>query len=561
MHGGEAQPRDTGDLAIERILQWSADCQRLLVLARVPFAEDGYDDPTAESRPIVATHLPYKRDGADALAGKRTHLYCIDLAGGEPAALTEGDFEVSGGAWSPDGLQLAYWRNEGEGQRHVTQLWLADAQGTSAQRITQDFALVSGAVWSPDGRRLAFCGNRVSGDSLGRLYCVDVDGGTPHQLGGDELHLEGGQIRWHPSGDRIAALCNHRARFEIAIVQPDSGRYTRIERGLRQISTMTASDDGLALVSASLCWPDEAVFVRWDGSGERRLTTFNRGWMRERQRPRCSLRRFQVPDGQGGTEAIEAWLMRPPVEHPGPWPVLLDMHGGPQSVALLDFASHAYWYELAARGWMIVAANTAGSSGYGDEFAKRLQGRWGELDLPQHLAVLDRLQADGLVDERVACTGKSYGGFLAAWAVGRTKRFKAAVVSAPIANVESHAGTSDSGFYVTPYAMGGEIDDCPDRYRALSPVEYFAEVNAPVLLLNGKDDQRCPVGQVEELFARLVRQTGTPAQMVLYPGGSHSLAASGRPSHRCDYHRRIVDWVMTFAGGSSATAASATPEH
>lgn len=553
--GGEAQRLDTGALQIEALLQWSADCRQLLASVRVPFAEDELDDPQAKDRPIVTSHLPYKQDGKGPITGARTHLYRLSLDGSEPVQLTCGDFDVAGGAWSPDGRWLAYCRTGQRAQRHVSVLWLAEADGGQARCVTPEFALVSGAAWSPDSRHIAFAGSRIAGDSLSQPYVLQVDAGAPRQLGDSQMHLEGATLQWHPGGRQLATICNHRGLFEIAVLTLEDGGCRRIHRGLKQVSTLTVSDDGIAFVSASMCWPDEASFIRWDGTGERRLTGWNRQWMRQRHRPRCSLRRFEVPDGSGGTERVDAWLLRPPQDRPPPWPVLIDMHGGPQSVALMDFASHLYWYELAAQGWLIVAPNTVGSGGYGDEFAKRLQSRWGELDFPQQLAILDRLQADGLADERVACAGKSYGGFLSAWAVGQSERFRAAVVSAPVANVESHAGTSDSGFYVTPYAMGGEIDDIPERYRALSPVNYFGQVHAPTLLLCGQDDERCPVGQVEELMARLVRSADCACQMVLYPGGSHQLAGSGRPSHRRDYHRRIVHWVCKHVDKPAAASA------
>lgn len=555
--GGEARRLPAGELAIARILEWSADARHLLVTVTVPFAEDALDDPAHPARPVVARSVPYKMDGRGATCGRRTHLYRVALDGSEPVPLTEGDFDVSAGTWSPDGKRLAYTRSQGERERHRIGLWLADADGARARRaVSDEFAVVAGATWSPDSQRIAFCGSKQSGDSIGRLYCLDANGGEPRLIGGDDIHLEGSQLRWDPRGEWIAALGNHCGRFEIVLGHPGGGRCRWIHRGLRQISALAAADDGLVFVSTSLCWPDEACFVGWDGHHERRLTRFNRDWMRHRRRPRCSLRRFQVPDGRGGQEQVEAWLIRPPGNRPPPYPVLFDMHGGPQSVVLLDFAGHVYRYELAARGWLIVAPNTVGSSGYGEDFAKRLRGHWGELDLPQHLAIMDRLQRDGLIDGRTACVGKSYGGFLSAWAAGCGDRFRAAVVSAPVANVESHAGTSDTGYYVTPYSMGGEIDDCPDRYRALSPVEYFKQVNAPTLLLCGQDDARCPVGQVEELLARIVRQTETEGRMVLYPGGDHALAASGRPSHRRDYHRRIVEWVVRHADGPTGGAAN-----
>ena len=147
----------------------------------------------------------------------------------------------------------------------------------------------------------------------------------------------------------------------------------------------------------------------------------------------------------------------------------------------------------------------------------------------------------------MACTGKSYGGFLSAWAVGHCETFRAAVVCHPVADVEAHAGTSDSGYYVTPWMMGGELQAQRERYRHLSPTTYCHRVRTPTLLLQGEADGRCPIGQAEAMFAGLVRCSDAATELVVYPGASHALSKSGRPSHRRDYHQRLVDWVERFA--------------
>ena len=160
--------------------------------------------------------------------------------------------------------------------------------------------------------------------------------------------------------------------------------------------------------------------------------------------------------------------------------------------------------------------------------------------------MIDTLQEEGIASERLACTGKSYGGYLSAWAIGHSDRFKAAVISAPVADLQSHTGTSDTGYYVGPYAMDGEITEVRERYHRLSPVEYCHDVATPTLLLQGEEDRRCPLGQSEEIFANLIRCSKAPVRMVVYPGGSHQLAGSGKPSHRVDYHRRLAGWVQNW---------------
>ena len=93
------------------------------------------------------------------------------------------------------------------------------------------------------------------------------------------------------------------------------------------------------------------------------------------------------------------------------------------------YAGYFYRYILPARGWAVLLLNPTGSGSYGSAFADGIRGRWGEHDLPEQLAAVDALVAEGVADpDRLAITGYSYGGFMTSWTVGHTDRFKAAVI-------------------------------------------------------------------------------------------------------------------------------------
>lgn len=561
LDGGEARQLTDSRHALSTIEGWSPDGARLLLTAEVDCSEKpGEGDRDARQRtrasasgqdaPQVARFLPYKKDGSGVIVGKRVHLFAADAQGGEMTALVEGDFDVSAAAWSPQGTRLAFARNRSGRQRHWKDLWLADADGGRPRRRSSDLASVQKLAWSPDGRRLALIAGKTEGSARAQLWLLDAESdGAPRLLGGDDFELAAASsIVWHPDGRRLAVICVHRGLQPLAVVDADSGAVTRLRDGLRQAFGLAPCGERLVYGATSMRWTDELYGVSWDGGDARRHSAFNRKWFRQRARPHVRKRRFAVPDGRGGEEKIDAWLLLPPRGRP-PYPLLVDAHGGPESAALADFAMHTYWYPLLSEGWAVLAPNPVGSSGYGVDFARRIRGHWGERDLPQVEAILDALQREGLSDTRLAITGKSYGGYLAAWAIGRTDRFKAAIVSAPVANILSHAGTSDTGYYVTPYAMGGELDEVAPRGRALSPVAHCANATTPTLILQGEDDGRCPLGQAEELFANLVRCSDAPVELVVYPGASHGLAESGRPSHRVDYHQRLCDWANRWVLG------------
>lgn len=561
--GGAAS--DVGEATGEwqSIFGWSADGRRLLMSRKLPWKEDELDDPArGEQRPRVASHLPYKQDGGGFRAGYRLQLAALDVATGTQSLLVQGDFDVQQATWSPDGTRLAYVRTRGGLQRHWTELWLAEADGGQARRVVSTLPGINMLSWSPDGRRLALAAGALEGDALSYLFVCDVERNQVRRATGHVVHLESGTPQWHADGRRVAVVASVRGLHRVCVVDVDSGEVNLHPGRLRHVSSLKAHGEGLVYRAASIRRLDEIYSCDWDGGNERRRSRFNRAWFARRLRPRVAKRRFRVPDGKGGEERIDAWVLTP-ARGEGPWPVYVDMHGGPHSAALIDFSDHVYWYLLLSRGWMVVAPNAVGSSGYGDEFARRLRGRWGKLDLPQFLAVLRQVRERGRGAPQAACGGKSYGGFLAAWAAGHCEDFQAIVISAPVADVESHYGSSDSGYYVTPYAMDGEIQEHRGRYHRLSPVQDIARTCASILLLQGEDDQRCPLDQSEELFAALVR-AGAPAKLVVYPGGSHSMAASGKPSHREDYHHRIehflqraLDRGKAGTGGPGAAGAHA----
>jgi dipeptidyl aminopeptidase/acylaminoacyl peptidase len=542
LDGGEADPvPNVGDLEIVQLLQWSSDGTRLLVLATLPYAEDGQDDINHAARPHVIQYAPFKLDGGGYTVGFRRHLFEVRVDGSAPPrALTSGDFDVAGGAWSPDGLRLAYTASSGGTQRHRSNLWLIEMDAP-ARPLTTHMATVMGPVWSNTGTRLAFAGNTVEGDSASYLYVWDEEQ-VAGPLGPNPL--ETGEIIWSPDDARLAAVASDQGLFPIMDIGADGSAPALRDLGQVQVSLLAASGSGPVCVYSSWCVLDEVYLLSWDSRTPSCCATSINRALSDRLRMHCELERFEVPDGEEGAETIDVWVFSPWEQQEGELPLLVDMHGGPHSVALMDFASHVYLYALVASGWRVIAPNAVGSSGYGEDFADRLRGRWGRLDFPQVQSVVRQLRDAGRAAPFVAAAGKSYGGFLSAWSIANGPEFSAAVISAPVANVASHSGTSDSGYYVGPYSMGGEMDDVRERYDALSPVEYFGKVRRPILLLNGDQDQRCPVGQAEELFTRLLRLGCPHAAMVVYPGGTHSLAASGRPSHREDYHRRVVDFLV-----------------
>src|SRR5205823_9191223 len=140
--------------------------------------------------------------------------------------------------------------------------------------------------------------------------------------------------------------------------------------------------------------------------------------------------------------------------------------------------------------------------------------------------------------------GGSYGGYLVNWALTRTNRFRAAVSERSISNLLSKYGTSDNGFTVNRFEMGGVdlFDDGVITLLERSPLRHATAIGTPLLLIHGENDYRCPIEQSEQLFVAL-RRLGRTAKFVRFPGESHSLTTGGRPDHRVARLGLILDWL------------------
>ncbi len=550
--GGEACQLGRFDESVTQ-LRWAPHGRSLVVCAAVRVDPELRGAPASGpvperkvSAPEIAWRLPYKEDGIGYLLQRQIHLFSLDAQCGDHVAITRGAFDVMAFDIAADGGRIAYSRSREGRFAHATDLWVCDIEGREHHRLTHDHAIVMQPVWSPDGRFIAFTGATQDGDAEPKLWLVDVASGAVRMLGDASFDVADPlSVQWTRDGAAIVCTRAWRGRHHIVSIAVPSGDVEVLVAGDRQLGAFGLTERHFVYAVAHPSLPSELWASAREGGGEVQVSDLN-PWWGDRTPIEAEVRSFEVPDGQGATETIEGWLLRQRGAT-GAGPLLDDMHGGPASYALLDFDTNVFWQVLCARGWSVLALNAVGSSSYGRAFCQRLAGHWGEHDLPQHLAAIARLQRDGVADDRVACSGKSYGGYLSAWATGHTDRFRAAVVMAPVGNIETHYGTSDGGYYADPYYLATAPRFDRGRARALSPLHHIEQSRTPTLFLQGKEDERCPKCQSEELFVSLARAGDTPTELILYPGEHHGFLGSGAPACREDAARRIVDWVCRHA--------------
>ncbi|MBI4864026.1 MAG: S9 family peptidase [Candidatus Riflebacteria bacterium] len=484
-----------------------------------------------------------------------SQLFTVDLQGGTPVQITHGTSAHRAPCWAPDGRRIACSRcRDGVGDYYVTDIWVMDADGSGAWRLTEDIGRATSPCWSPDGSAVACYGtarqDSTLGDPVVHVWVVPAGQGRPVQVTRDldrgvmlhPRHLTTPPAIWSGDGTSLTFSVADAGNVHLVRTWLSDPRTTRIVGGDRHVVAYSASPpaDRIAFVSSELFDPADLWVCDWAGTGQRRLTRVNEsvtaGWLL----PRVERRTFPGPHGG----ELDGWVWRPAVGD-GSLPMLLDIHGGPHAFFGNVFVhGHFYRYVLACRGWAVLTLNSTGSGSYGSAFAGAIRGRWGEYDLPEQLAAVDALVAEGLADgRRLAITGYSYGGFMTAWTIAHTDRFRAAVVGGPVVDLDSFHGTSDIGWCFGAWELGGDVASNRERYGRLSPINLVERIVTPTLVVHGEADDRCPIGQGEELFVGLIAAGKAPAEMVRYPGSAHLFNVGGLPSHRVDYCRRTIDWV------------------
>jgi dipeptidyl aminopeptidase/acylaminoacyl peptidase len=529
--GGEArQITSLKDSAVS-VEHWDAEGGKMLVCVK-------HAESQSDQDPKVIEFLPFKQDGSGITIDECTHLYEVDATTGTAEPLVESGGDVQRAKWSPDRRSVAFLQRRTGAQRHLVDVWLKQGDAEPKQ-LTQELASISELAWSPDGKWLALAASLEEGTSMSWPYLVNVESGETRRLAQVEMTVPA-CVEWEPEGNRILMLEAYRGLQRVVSVDLEGNLETVRELEDRQIAIMAGHGKALAFVAGDASSGPEI----WVGQDVREPPTQVKGfneWRAERDALRVERRSFKVPDGEGGEEQVEGWLLRPQDGRQGQ--VLLELHGGPHSHVMLEHETHVHWGPLTDMGWNILALNTVGSTGYGEDFAKRIIGRWGELDWPQYQAALKCLREEGIANDTVAVFGHSYGGFLAAWALGHDETVACGVISGGVIDIESHTGTSDTGYYVGPYSMGAELAEDRERYQRLSPLTYAERIVAPTLLLQGSEDERCPQGQAEQLFTELIREGRAQARMVIFPGGSHHVSSTGNPSHRLRFYQELIDWL------------------
>jgi dipeptidyl aminopeptidase/acylaminoacyl peptidase len=526
--GGESEKLTDRKEAIAEF-RWSPDGSRIALLMSEPKSPDQQDRERI------------KNDSRRADKDERhARVWILDVATRTLNQLTSGAYRFAQVEWMPTGHALVGVADATPGSdRWTEQIYTIDAAtGTVAAGMTPQGPF-GGLTVATDGSTFAYVGARVDGPEPHDLYVVRlqrdatgiVSGFSQTNLTATAVDRPISQPRWIDA-HTIAGIATRGFKSTVTVVTLE-GRVTDLDAPVNPTSFARASDGTVVFAGETTTQAPELWIKRPDAPAKQ-LTRLNEKWA---SIPVVAPEfiTYKSFDGQN----IEAALLRPNPESQAPNPFVVLVHGGP--TGRWSDAFEAWGQLLAQRGYAVLYPNIRGSVGYGETFVEANRADWGGGDFKDVMAAVDWAVAHRIADPgRLGIGGWSYGGFMAAWAVTQTTRFKAAVSGAPVIDMASEFGTErgsayDEWFYGTPYER-------LDGFIKSSPMTYVKNVKTPTLLLQGEADETDPIGQSQQ-FYRGLKRYGVDTDLVLYPREGHGLREQ---PHLIDRLNRILSWYDRF---------------
>jgi dipeptidyl aminopeptidase/acylaminoacyl peptidase len=572
--------------------QWSPDGKQVAFLSAMSGKNEIWVIPAAGGEAVQLTHVAtavylfrWSRDGSfisymapdpltpeeiqaalekdDAIVigenDKMVRLWTVSTrkdSSGEYAMrrITNGDYSVLSWDWSPDGKAVTFVRQQSltpeyEYPATISRLELESGALTDlvppVDRTGYNFL-----TYSPDGKWIAFATINAFYFSMD-VSIMPSEGGQPRILAkeqdeGSLLHPLG-LLGWSSDSKYLYLSSARGTTAAITALPVDGSAYRDIlTRGYIAGGRMNSSRTMLGLIMEDFDTPQEVYAATLTGNDVLKpvkVSSLNtrlplkKVWNSE-------VVRWPARDGL----MIEGVLTYPAGGEPGQrYPLVVEIHGGPSASFFQYYAGGRSWYispagAFAAQGFALLRPNIRGSAGYGADFAHANYRDWGGKDYQDMLDGVDYLVNRGLADpDRLAIMGQSYGGYMTAWTVTQTDKFKAAAMISGISNLISDAGTLDILHYERDY-FGSYFWEDYALYLSRSPIMHVEKVTTPTLILHGQLDPRVPLGQGQEFYNAL-KLRNVPTKMVVYPRSGHF---PGEPKLIRDMWEREIDWFKQY---------------
>ncbi len=497
--------------------------------------------PNGERFAILADPRP-----PDALAETRTviepdqtSLYIVKRDGTGGQWWCSGLKDIGGGediAWSSSGTSLAVLSSTPKIGFHYVRSFIDVCSASGARRVAEIPNAASGIGWSKDGNEIAFLSTTTAVLTPDHVWTAPAAGGQPVDRTPD-LDASAVRLAGDPRG-HLWVEVNRGVRTEIDEFRDHalSAAYRWPDGYIASTpvhSEYAAAADQIAFTvgdpqhAGNVAIPRDNALRKITSEGDEQLARTALGavravrWTSKEGTPLEGIATFPADYSEGQK-----------------YPFLVLPHGGPEASDLL--ALDPFSRTIAGLGYVVLQPEYRGSTGYGTKFLEAIYQHFGDRAFRDVDSATDYAIAQGWADpNRLAIFGWSAGGFMTAWTVTQTGRYRAAIEGAGITDWASFMWTSDVQQIDYDARWPGEE---PEPFRKFSAVDYAVKVTTPLLILHGGNDHRVPTYQGQELFEALAAR-GKTTRMVEYPGSPHFPVLW---EQRRDVFREVAEWLKRY---------------
>lgn len=537
--GGEAVKVSDHQTGVTNV-SWSPDGQYIYFLAPDPVPDD----------------VKIRKEMHDDIFGfekdfQQQHLWRVHIGDYNESRITEGDYSVLTFSVSRDGSMIAYLRADSpvRDDRDLCEVWIMNQDGTQNQQITSNEIPESKPLLSPDNKQILFIADANEAFKNyynGNLFIAALETGLV-EMEAPDFPYDIENADWSADGKTIYFVANMGVHSELFSYNLYSGETEQLTDGENTVSSWSYSPSGrlhLLSIEDEQNPGDIYILPEKKKASIFRVTRIYEYLSEDFLLPKMEIVKWQASDDV----TVEGLLYYPINFREGEkYPLVVQTHGGPRSSDQYGLGGwRVYIPTLTARGYVVLAPNYRGSTGYGDDFLRDMVGHYFNYSHLDVMTGVDYLINLGIVDEdRMVKMGWSAGGHMTNKIITHTNRFKAASSGAGAVNWISMYGQSDTRHQRTPWFGGTpwQVNAPIDNYWKSSPLSEISKVTTPTIIFVGENDIRVPAPQSVELY-RALKSNGIPTELYIAPREQHGWREL---RHRLFKMNSELEWFEKYA--------------
>ena len=452
--------------------------------------------------------------------------------------------------WSPDSKSIVYTCRKLKGLQYSkstnTDLYSYELESKATTNLTEGMpGYDMNPVFSNDGSKMAWESMKRDGYEADkqRLFVLDFNTGDKKEYLND-FDSNVTNINWSEDDKTIYFMTEWFGTKEIFSVNLEENKPLRITEGIHNYSDIKRAGEKLYALKQSMSMPNELFEVDIKTGKDKEISFVNKELLAKLKMGKVEKRMIKTTDGLD----MLTWIIYPPDFDPAKkYPTLLYCQGGPQGM-VSQFWSYRWNFQImAAHGYIIVAPNRRGVTGFGMKWLEQISGDYGGQNIRDYLSAIDAMAKEPFVDAaKLGAVGASYGGYSVFHLAGmHNKRFKALIAHSGIFNFDAqYLETEELWFPDFDYGGAYWQKDNPvvRRSYAASPHLMVDKWDTPILIFHGEKDYRISYTQSMQAF-NAAQILGVPSKLVLFPDENHWIS---KPQDAIVWQREFFDWLGKY---------------